>query len=335
MDIGIAFDLRSDFQPAPNAPIDRLEEYDSLDTVDAISRALSAHGHHPRKLGGGRRFLEAVLAHPPELVFNIAEGWGTRGREAHVPAVCEMLGIPFTHSDPVTLALALDKAMAKRVWAGHGIPTAGFAVVESTADLAGLDLPFPLFAKPVCEGSSMGIRRSSRVADAGALAAETNRLLADYGPPVLVETFLPGVEVTVGVLGNGRAAEILGVMEIAPRRSNPDEFVYGLEAKRGYMEEVEYHTPPRNLAAGQIREIEQVALAAYGALGCRDVARLDLRLDASGTPSVIEVNPLPGLSPATGDLVILARSMGVDYEALIGRVVDAALARLGLSGGRA
>ena len=255
MDIGIAFDLRSDFAAEPGAPIDRLEEYDSPETVRSIEQVLRAQGHEPRLLGGGRRFVEAVLARPPALVFNIAEGWGSRSREAHVPAVCEMLAIPFTHSDPLTLALTLDKALTKEVLASHGIATPRFAVVESISDLARVDFPFPLFVKPSCEGSSMGIRQTSRVLAEKALKAEVARTLRDYGPPVLVETFLPGVELTVGVVGNGAGAEVLGVMEIEPRVGKPEAFVYGLETKRNYVEEVAYHVPPRNVPAATVRDV--------------------------------------------------------------------------------
>ena len=151
MHIGIAYDLKTDFQAAASGPDDALEEYDSPATVDGIERALRARGHTVTKLGGGRKFLAAVLEAPPELVFNISEGHGSRSREAHVPAVCEMLKIPHTHSDPLTMSLALDKAMAKRLVAIAGVPTPRFAVIESARDLASLSLEFPLFAKPLFE----------------------------------------------------------------------------------------------------------------------------------------------------------------------------------------
>lgn len=331
MDVGIAFDLRSDFRLEPGAPVDRLEEYDSEATVQAIARAIEANGHRARLMGGRRRFVEAALASPPDIVFNIAEGWGTRSREAHVPAACEMLGIPFTHGDPLALALTLDKPLAKRVVASHGVPTAPFAVVERVADVRAVELPFPLFAKPAAEGSSMGVRRSSRCSTPAELAREVERLLADYRQPVLVETYLPGVELTVGVIGND-PPRILGVMEIAPKRARREEFVYGLETKRDWEVEVDYHVPPRSLDALKLRQVEEVALAAYRALGCRDVARLDIRLDARGMPCFMEVNPLPGLSPVSGDIVIMARATGLSYEGLIGAILDAALARTGLRG---
>lgn len=334
MEVGIAFDLRSDFQVDGAAPVDRLEEYDSQETVDAIAKALVANGHKPRLLGGGRRFLESMMSRSPDLVFNIAEGWGTRSREAHVPAVCEMLGVPFTHSDPLTLALTLDKALTKRVAASYGIPTPRFVLVESLDDVKKIDLPYPLFVKPVAEGSSMGVRKTSRVVDRAALEREVERCLADYKQPCLVETFLPGIEFTVGVVGNGSSAEAVGVMEIEPKTVKPEEFVYGLETKRDYLAQVSYHVPPKNVSAAKRREIEQVAVAAFRALGCRDVSRFDIRLDAQGVPNFIEVNPLPGLSPVSGDIVIMARSSGYTYERLIGRIVDDAIARQGLPSGR-
>lgn len=326
LDIGIACDLKSDFAGQVDGPDDRLEEYDSTATVEAIAAALRALGHAPRILGGGRRFLERVLSRPPDLVFNIAEGFGTRSREAHVPAVCEMLGIPFTHSDPLTLAVTLDKAAAKRLVASAGGATPGFAVVESLEDLAGVSLPFPLIAKPLFEGSSMGIRRTSRVDDGRALRREVERLLEDYREPVLVEEFCPGAEITVGILGEGATARAIGAMEIVPRRGSRERFVYSLEVKRDWRTEVEYHVPPRQPET-TVRAVLDLALAAYRALGCRDVGRVDTRLAADGIPRFLEANPLPGLAPETGDLVILAERSGLSYEALIDRIVQGALAR--------
>ena len=326
MDIGIAFDLRSDFALDQGAPEDRLEEYDSRETVDALARALESCGHRPRLLGGGRRVLEAVLAEPPDLVFNIAEGFGTRSREAHVPAVAEMLGLRCTHSDPLTCALTLDKAMAKRIVGGAGVPTPAFHVVEHEADLTRVSLPFPVIAKPLFEGSSMGIRKTSRVTDAASLYHLVTQLLRDYSQPVLVESFCSGPEFTVGVLGTAGAAEVLGIMEIVPRRAAVDSFVYSLEVKRNYRDEVSYAVPPER-AHDLVSRIADVALGAYRALGCRDVGRVDVRLDARGEPMFLEVNPLPGLHPVTGDIVIIGARMGMPFEQLIDRVVQSALAR--------
>ncbi len=329
MEVGIAFDLRSDFDSRDPGPEDRLEEYDSESTVHGIAAAIENAGCRPRLLGGRRRFLDAVLAAPPGLVFNLAEGAGSRAREAHVPAVCEMLGIPYTHSDPVTLGLCLDKDLAKRVVASHGLRTPRAGVARSVSDLDGLDLRFPVIAKPVCEGSSMGVRKSSRVTDAAALRTLVGRLIEDYGGAALVEEFCAGPEFTVAVVGEGAEASVLGVMEIEPKKVPPAEFVYALEVKRDWEDEVAYHVPPPRPAA-VVRKIEDLALGACRALGCRDLARVDIRLDGGGEPHFIEVNPLPGINPVTGDVVILARLAGVPYEALIADIVARARRRNGI-----
>ncbi|MFH1808584.1 MAG: D-alanine--D-alanine ligase [Pseudomonadota bacterium] len=326
MDIGLAYDLKSSFTAAAEAPIDRLEEYDEESTIAALEQALRAHGHSPRRLGGGRAFAEALLARPPQLVFNIAEGRGARSREAQVPALCEMLGVPCTHSDPLALALSLDKALTKRVVAAAGVPTPPFAVVRHLADLRKLKMGFPLLVKPLAEGSSMGVRLSSRVTDAEELREECRRQLDDYDQPVLVEGFCPGVELTVGVLGVRGRAKVIGTMEIAPTQLGLESFVYSLEVKRDWRNQVAYKVPP-TVAPAVVEEAEKIALQAYAALDCRDVARVDLRLDDAGRPAFIEINPLPGLNPETSDLCILARGRGMTYDSLIAGIVDSARAR--------
>lgn len=329
--IGIAYDLKSDFQAADSAPDDALEEYDSPATVDGIERALRARGHAVTRLGGGRRFLAAVLESPPDLVFNISEGHGSRSREAHVPAVCEMLKIPHTHSDPLTMAVALDKAMAKRVVAIAGVPTPRFAVIESARDLESLSLTFPLFAKPLFEGSSMGIRRNSRSVNAGELEERVDRLLEHYREPVLVEEYCDGPEFTVAVLGTGPTAHVVAPMEIVPKQVAVADFVYSLEMKRSqtWREEMEYVAPPRRDAAF-VCAVETIALNAHRALGCRDISRVDVRVGRDGTPKFIEANPLPGVAPGWSDLALLWEGLGRTYEDLVNSIVDEARARLRL-----
>ncbi|MDQ3032614.1 MAG: D-alanine--D-alanine ligase [Myxococcota bacterium] len=334
--IGIAYDLKAELEQtvlraAGDAalPDDVFEEYDSEATVAAIEEALGTNGFRTRRLGSGRSFLTRAMHEPGDLVFNIAEGYGTRSREAHVPSALEMLGVPYTHSDPLTLALTLDKAMAKRVVASAGVPTPRFAVLEHVDQVVGLSLAYPLIAKPLFEGSSMGVRNHSRVTDEHELRELVGQLLADYREPVLVEEFASGPEFTVGILGTGPSAQVIGAMEIVPKNCPIDEFVYSLEVKRNYLEEVEYHAPPRR-PAEMVRHVEEVALAAYRALACRDVGRVDIRMGDDGEPKFLEVNPLPGLNPVTGDLVILARANGLGYADLIGRIVDGARERQGL-----
>jgi D-alanine-D-alanine ligase len=206
-----------------------------------------------------------------------------------------------------------------------------FAVVERPADLARLELEFPLFAKPLFEGSSIGVRKKSRVADASELGERVERLLADYREPVLVEEFCSGPEYTVGLLGNGSDVRVLGVMEVVSKAVPQAEFVYSLEVKRNddWHLEVDYQVPPRRPRA-TVAAIERLALEAFRALECRDVARIDVREDAHGVPRFLECNPLPGLKPGWSDLALLCERANFEYDALIQGIVAAARARWGL-----
>jgi D-alanine-D-alanine ligase len=328
MRIGIAYNLREEAPELPGGPIDHAEEFDSPATLDAIAGVLEGAGHATVRLGYGRTFLSRLLEDPPDLVFNIAEGLHGRSREAQVPAVCEMLGIPYTGSDPLTLGLTLDKDLAKRVVASHGLATPRHLLIERLADLppgpAPGGLGFPLIVKPSWEGSSKGVRLASRVTTPAALAAQVAFVLEGYGGPALVEEFLEGEEFTVGVIGNA-TPRVVGVMQIRHRTLAPAEFIYSLEVKRDWENQVEYLVPPLVPEALRLR-IEALALACYRALGCRDVARVDIRLSA-GVPHFIEVNPLPGLSPTYGDLPILAGRMGWRYPDLVLEILGHALAR--------
>lgn len=334
MRIGIACDLRSEQEPDPRLPPDMLEEYDSEATLEAITSALRTLGHQAVRLGGGRRFLAWALAacageNPVDLVFNIAEGRGSRSREAQVPAVCEMLGFPCTGSDPTTLALCMDKALTKRIAASHGVATAPFCLIESLQAIALAEFPaLPALAKLNAEGSSIGILRDARCCTREALVDRVRMLLTDYRAPVLVEHFLEGVEVTVAILGTGPMARVVGSMEIAPRQPALQPFVYSIEVKRNFQQEVVYHVPPR-LPATTVSAVERCALGAYRALGCRDIGRVDVRLDASGVPCLIEVNPLPGLNPRDGDLPIIWARSGRAYTELIAAIVEQAVPRMG------
>ena len=328
MIIGIAYDLKKDFDYEQGRPDDWLEEYDSENTIEAIQDVIETLGHKAVLLGGGRTFLERIGTTPVDLVFNLAEGAGGRSREAYIPALLEMLEIPYTHSDPLTLGLTLDKEMAKRVVRSEGILTPDFRLIRHQADVAHIDLPFPLFVKPACDGSSKGIRSYSRINDKGALKREVDRLLGDYGTPVLVETFLPGREFTAGIIGNG-SPYVLGVMEVAPAEGSVEDFVYCTTMKRECARRVRYRCPP-DLSLPLLHRVEEVALGSYRVLGCRDVARIDIRLDRYGTPYFLEANPLPGIAPGYSDLVILASLVGWSYAELVKTILSSALERYGL-----
>jgi D-alanine-D-alanine ligase len=329
MQIGIAYDLKTAdglLPPSDDLPDDLHEEFDSPATIEAIRSALSGLGHEVVLLGDGREFLRRVLTDPPELVFNVAEGQGVgRSREARVPAVLEMLGIPCTGSDPLTLAATLDKDCAKRLVASVGVAVPR-GMVLPPGDPIRTDVPlhFPLILKPACEGSSKGIRSRCLVQQAGDLAPVLGGLWRDYHQPVLVEEFIDGDELTVGLVGND-PPEIIGVMRVSPTRT-AGPFVYSLEVKRDFRRQVRYECPAR-LSAKDQAAVERAALAVWRVLGCRDVSRVDFRL-RDGVPYFLEVNPLPGLNPESSDLVILAGLRGWSYEQLIERILGATLRRL-------
>jgi D-alanine-D-alanine ligase len=325
MQIGITYDLKGDVPVRPGSPDDIQEEFDSPATIEAIATVLRELGHEVAKLGDGRPLLERLLADPPDFVFNIAEGQGTgRSREARVPAILEMLGIPYTGSDPLTLAVTLDKDCAKRLASSHGV-----RVPHGTV-LTAQDMPlearsvhsgqFPVIVKPAWEGSSKGIRGRSVVDKPAELLAVVKELWSDYCQPILVEEYIAGDELTVGVIGN-YLPRVIGIMRVLPRQPT-ERFVYSLEIKRDWQRLVRYDCPAR-LAPADTAAVQKAALAAYQALGCRDVARLDFRL-RDGVPYFLEVNPLPGLNPDSGDLVLLSKYCGWSYSQLIGAILQAA-----------
>ncbi len=328
--VGITYDLKKDFSHREDQPIDSFEEFDSEETIDAIRDVLQSDGHKVVKLGGGAGLIDRLRTSPVDIVFNIAEGIGGRNREAHIPALLEFLNIPYTGSDPLTLSLTLDKAMAKKVIRGEGIPTPGFQKVEKMEDLHGLVLRYPLFVKLCYEGSSKGVRLDSKISDLSSLREKVGWLLETYGPPVLVEEFVSGPEFTVGILGNSNPS-VLGVMQIEIKGSPPDEAIYSLEVKREWEKRVSYHCPPP-IPSPLLKSIEEVALRAYRALDCRDVSRVDIRIGGDRIPYFLEVNPLPGLSPVYGDLPIMAGRMGWEYSRLVKTIFHDALKRYGMAG---
>jgi len=307
---------------------DAEEEFDSPETIEAIADALKWMGHSVELLGDGVSLVRRLLVEErPEFVFNIAEGRGlSRSREAWAPAVLEMFDVPYTGSDPLTLAATLDKICAKRLVHEAGVTVPAGVLVdhwpyEYSAQLAALALP--VIVKPAFEGSSKGINNKSVVDDHAMLQEVVAQCRADYCQPVLIEQFIDGDELTVGVIGNS-PPEVMGIMRVVPMVSR-DRFVYGLDVKRDWRRQVQYEIPAQ-LSPVSKEAVRASALTAFRALGCRDVARLDFRV-ADGIPYFLEANPLPGLAPGSGDLVLLAEGMGIGYRELIARILDAALAR--------
>jgi D-alanine-D-alanine ligase len=336
MHFGIAYDLKPD-EPLPaDAPDDLYEEFDAPVTIHAIADVLRSLGHRVSWLTNGKPFLDAILNDQPDFVFNFAEGVGvSRSREARVPAVCEMLGIPYTGSDPLALSVALDKDLTRRL-AQHAdvvVPRGLTLKFDSTpydgdyaefpAMLEASELTLPVIAKPTFEGSSKGVRNRCLIRTADEFGPTVMQLWQDYKQPVLVEEFIDGIELTVGILGND-PPQVFGVMSIVPKVA-VEHFVYSLEVKREFRAMVDYACPPQ-LPLSVIRATEAAALTVFELLGCRDVARLDFRV-RDGVPYFIEINPLPGLNPESSDLVIMANLMGIAHAELVTRIVTAAIER--------
>jgi D-alanine-D-alanine ligase len=322
MRFGVTYDLRSDYR-ALGYGEEETAEFDAEETIAAICEALAGLGHVPERIGGIRPLTEKLAAGARwDAVFNICEGLKGVAREAQVPALLEAYDIPYVFSDPLTLALCLDKALTKRVLRDAGVPTADFALIESEADIAKVAMEFPLFLKPVSEGSGKGVDARSRVTNPAELESVARDLLARFRQPVLVEEFLPGREFTIGITGTGDQASVLGIIEIVPTEKYIGE-AYGFENKSDWEGKLDI-VPVDDAEA---RAAGAVALAAWRVLRCRDGGRADIRLGRDGQPRFIEVNPLAGIRPGYSDLCFIADFQKVSYQQLIGKFLDSFLAR--------
>jgi len=323
--VGLTYDLRADYL-VQGLDDEQTAEFDAPETIDALEEALREQGFETERIGNLRALARRLVAGARwDWIFNIAEGLRGAGREAQVPALLDAWDLPYSFSDPVVMAVTLDKSVAKRLVRDQGIHTAPFAVIESLGDLTDLRLPCPLFAKPLAEGTGKGIGAASRIGSYEELESLCASLLERFRQPVLVERYLPGRELTVGIVGTGRDARVLGVMDVQIDASAEDGG-YSYENKENYENRVRYRLADDDEAL----QAADTALAAWRALRCRDAGRVDLRSDEGGIPQFLEVNPLAGLHPVRSDLVILAQLAGVDYQALIETIVAAFLARTGM-----
>jgi D-alanine-D-alanine ligase len=327
MRIGLSYDLKAAVPLDEASPEDALEEYDSRETVELIAAAFEAAGHSVVMLGGGGEFLENILREKVDIVFNIAEGRGnSRSRESQVPSVLEMLGIPYSGSDSQCLAICLDKPLTKKLVAAEGVSTPSWQVITDEEDLAQVpweQFPLPAIIKPAYEGSSKGIRLTSVVDSVSRAQEEVIGFLDSYRQPVMVEQFIAGDEVTVGIIGNS-PPKVMGMMRIVPRNKER-HFVYSIEVKRDYLNLVDYECPAQ-FEDEVLARIALSSLKVFKTLGCRDFARLDFRISSEGIPYFLEINPLPGLGTYS-DLVIMADKLGWTHKELVNAVLDAALKR--------
>jgi len=321
--IGSTYDLR-DAYIAEGYTEEETAEFDHPRTIAAIEETLRDLGYETDRIGHLRALTRRLVAGDRwDLVFNIAEGLRGFGREAQVPALLDAWEIPYTFSDPLVLSLTLHKGLTKRVIRDLGIPTPDFAVVETPEEIAAVALPFPLFAKPVAEGTGKGVTAASKIADPVGLDRVCRALLAVFRQPVLVETFLPGREFTVGIIGTGAAAFAPAVMEVHLTKKAEKE-VYSYANKEDWHGRIEYSLAADSMA----RAAAETALAVWRGLGCRDGGRIDLRADSEGTPNFIEVNPLAGLRPEHSDLPILCELAGMPYREMLAGIMRSALRRI-------
>lgn len=323
MKVGLTYDLK-DYYLSQGFSAVETAEFDGEDTIEGIENALIDLGFKTDRIGSAKELIKRVSAGDCwDFVFNIAEGLKGLSREAQVPAILDLYDIPYVFSDPMVLSLTLHKGMAKRIVRDGGVNTAAFKIVYSMEDLDMLDIDFPLFAKPLSEGTGKGIGALSFINSEKELHKVCDMLLKEYGQPVLVEKFLPGREFTVGITGTGKNAKAVGVMEINFLKSSEND-VYGLVSKKNYEKLMKYRVPEKDI----YEKCCEVALKSWMLLECRDGGRVDLRCDKDGAVSFIEVNPLAGLNPVDSDLPILSRLNGVSYSELIEKIVNSALKRM-------
>jgi len=327
--VALLYNLRKNAPHISGAPADIWADLDSEHTVEALAEALRQGGHEVIPLEGDLELYDKLRELKPDIAFNICEGHHGDSREAQVPAILEMLQIPYTGSKVLALALTLDKPMTKRVLAYHGLPTPAFRVFRSPDE--GLDprLSFPLIVKPSREGTGMGITRDSIVHDESALRKQVARVVAAYRQPALVEEFVDGREVTVGLLGN-EELHILPILEVDLSPCPPEEAGIYTSRIKTELYNVPRYLSPAPLEEGKAEELKRLAVAAFRALDCLDMCRVDFRLDREGQPWILEVNPLPGLSPGVSDLVMMAEAEGMSHTELVNTILNHARRRYGL-----
>jgi D-alanine-D-alanine ligase len=345
--VGLICNMKKNFQADPDAPPDALAEYDSVETVQALQEALQAEGHEVIRLEADETLLDSVRQVAPDICFNIAEGLRGDARESHVPALLEMLGIPYTASKVLGNAISLDKAATKRVWRDSGLPTAPFQVFHHTDEPLDPSLSFPLFVKPVHEGTGMGINSNSVVFDEIELRRQVRWAIETYRQPALVENYLPGREFTVGIIGNrllpGEASRnglydqqgyhIFPVLEIDSHHGVGGG-LYNADAKSYLAGEqgAPLYFCPADIPFSLASELKKLTVAAFEAIGALDVSRIDFRLGLDGQPYLVEINTLPGLNPNVSDICIMAQAEGMPYPRLINEILYLAVDRYAQEG---
>jgi D-alanine-D-alanine ligase len=320
MKVGLTFDLRSWYIDRGYS-MDETAEFDKQETVDAIDSSLKQMGYETESIGNAFQLIDALAAGTRwDLVFNIAEGLFGDGRESVVPAILDQYKIPYVFSGPVIMGLSLNKHLAKLVVASAGVPVSPGYLITEIKYLKKCNLTYPLFVKPVSEGTGKGITEKSLVHSSVELLKMVEWILAEFRQSALVEEYLPGREFTVGIVGHGEEATAIGGMEVMTKNNLP----YSVEVKENYQNYCSY----KPLDADIIDECKSVALGSWKALGAVDAGRVDLKADRNGKICFIEANPLAGLNPIHSDLPILARMYGIEYQTLMEMIMKSAIKRI-------
>lgn len=324
--IGITYDLRDEYLKE-GYNLEETAEFDLLDTIESIEKVIIDNGFQADRIGNVKALTRQLVAgNQWDLVFNIAEGLHGFGREAQVPALLDAYNIPYTFSDPLGHALTLHKGMTKHVLRDMGIPTPDFAVVSYESEIANVNLPLPLFAKPVAEGTGKGITSLSKITNREELHRVCKYILQTFKQPALVETYLPGREFTVGILGSGKDAKVLGAIEVILKPA-AEKNAYSHENKEHYDRLVQYILVDDDEA----KQAKEISLRLWRGLDLKDAGRVDLRSDARRVPHFMEVNSLAGLNPKRSDLPILCNLLGMSYNELISSIIKSALRRININ----
>jgi D-alanine-D-alanine ligase len=319
MKVGLTYDLRSWYIDRGYS-MDETAEFDKQETVDALEQSLRKMGHQTEPIGNAFQLIEALAAGRKwDIVFNIAEGLYGDGRESVVPAILDQYRIPYVFSGPVIMGVSLNKHLAKLVVESAGVPVSPGMLLSKTTDIDKCHLEYPLFVKPVSEGTGKGITAKSLVTSREELKNMVDWILSEFHQSALVEEYLPGREFTVGVVGYGDEAIAIGGMEV----TCADNLPYSVEVKENYLDYCSYKPLDNDI----IEECKSVALGAWKALDAVDAGRVDLKVDRNGRICFIEANPLAGLNPVHSDLPILSRMYGIEYQSLLEMIMDAAIKR--------
>lgn len=317
MRIGLTYDLKSDYLNLGYSP-EELSECDSEETIATLAEHIASHGHEVDRIGNIKNLCKRLANDERwDLVFNFAEGMHGSSREAQVPSLLEAYQIPYTFSNARLMTLVLDKALAKGIVRESGVPTPDYWVVKKLEDVHNIPPVFPLFAKPIAEGSGKGVYAHSKISNKEELEKLCWELLERFNQPVLVEKFLSGREVTVGIIGTGEHAKVLGVLEIVFLKEDMNTAVYGHAIKQDWLDIVDYQV----LKGPEADHAAEVALKAWQALGGLDCGRIDIRFADNGVANFIELNTIPGLSPVS-DIVILSEKLGLTHADLIGMILE-------------